>query len=93
MAARGNPLGGMLDADEIAKGKVYVARAEAGATEATPAREGPHSGDGPSITARFPTISPARAPTLTRWTRCNAAYPDDADIAAFDVWRSSKVPT
>ena len=83
MAARGNPLGGMLDDKEIATGKVYVQRAEQAAAHATPREKGliaamaVYYGSFPDNLAR------ARA-YAEKMDALHAAYPDDPDLAALD---------
>lgn len=83
MAARGNPLGGMLEDKEIATGRAYVRHAEQAATHATPREKGliaamaEYYGSFPDILSR------ARAYAV-KMGALHAAYPDDPDLAAFD---------
>lgn len=83
MAARGNPLGGMLDADEIAAGRKLLAKAKAAEASATPREKAliaalaVYYGDFPDNLARARAYS-------DRMDAVHAAYPDDPDVAAFD---------
>ena len=83
MAARGNPLGGMLDAAEIAAGRKLIGKAQAAARTAAPREKAliaalaVYYGDFPSNLARARAYS-------DKMDAVNAAYPADPDIAAFD---------
>ena len=83
MAARGNPLGGMLDAKDIATGKAYIQRASQLASHATPRERGlidaltVYYGSFPDNLARARAYS-------DKMDALHAAYPDDPDIGAFD---------
>ena len=83
MAARGNPLGGMLDAKEIATGKGYIQRAAQTAMHATPREKGlidaltVYYGSFPDNLARARAYS-------EKMDALHAAFPDDPDLAAFD---------
>ena len=83
MAARGNPLGGMLEAKEIAQGKAYVARAEAPPGNATPREKGLIEAMATYYGSYPDNITRARA-YAAKMDALHAAYPADADIAAFD---------
>ena len=82
MAARGNPLGGMLDGKEIAQGKLYIEHARA-AGGSTPRETGlidalaVYYGSFPDNMARAQAYS-------AKMDELHAAYPEDADISAFD---------
>lgn len=82
MAARGNPLGGMLDAKAIAVGKTYIERARA-AGAATP-RETELIDALAVYYGLFPdNLTRARA-YAAKMDALHAAYPNDPDIAVFD---------
>ena len=83
MTARGNPLGGMLDADEIAKGKAYVAKAQADEAHATPREKGLIEAMAVYYGAFPDNLARARAYS-DKMDALHAAYPDDPDLAAFD---------
>ena len=81
MAARGNPLGGMLEASEIASGRKLIARAEA--EHAAPREKAliaalaVYYGDFPDNIARARAYS-------DQMDAVHAAYPNDPDVAALD---------
>ena len=83
MAARGNPLGGMLDASEIAKGKAYIEHARSADAKASPRDQGLIDALAVYYGSYPDNLTRARAYS-DKMDALHAAYPDDPDIAAFD---------
>ena len=83
MAARGNPLGGMLDDKEIATGKGYVQHAQQVATHVTARERGLIEAMATYYGAFPDNLARARA-YAEKMDALHAAYPDDPDIGAFD---------
>ena len=82
MAARGNPLGGFLDASGIAQGRGFIEHARL-AANATPREKGLIEALAVYYGSFPDNITRARAYS-DRMDAVHAAYPDDADIAALD---------